>query len=304
LKANAMQFIDATGAYAAYTFYRAQMARPHLMTGPAKLGNQSATDGDTVLVLEGTSILRIEGVRPEGAAAARQLAALAATLPKVSGPRAQPPLLPTYLPPEGLDAATVRYAVGPAGYAGMERKVPAEMIGFDKSAEILTAEYGGHGKGLLTLLLYPTPQIAGDRGRAIEKQLNDSGAGHGSMGTVKMRRIGPLVGFTTGNLPAAQAEALIHALHLNSMVTFDQKLPLDFHTEVNKTASLLQNIVFFCVVVGGGAILLGLFLGGARAGIRVLQGKPAASEPEFLTINLRDEPKALLAQDLGKPDAG
>jgi hypothetical protein len=34
-------------------------------------------------------------------------------------------------------------------------------------------------------------------------------------------------------------------------------------------------------------LVLGLFFGGGRALIRVLQGKPAASEPEFLRIDLR-----------------
>jgi hypothetical protein len=35
------------------------------------------------------------------------------------------------------------------------------------------------------------------------------------------------------------------------------------------------------------AIVLGLFFGGGRALIRVMQGKPAATEPEFLRIDLR-----------------
>jgi len=294
LKAVAMQFSDATGAFSAYTFYRSKLAHAHMMTGTAKLGNQSVEDGTTRLVLEGTSILRMEG-----AADAKDLTSLSATLPKVSGRRALAPLLPTYLPAEGLEPTTVRYALGSAGYKAMGGALPEDVLGFDKSVEILTAEYRakGGGKGLLTLLLYPTPQIAGEDGRAIEKALNAQGKD--ANGTVKMRRVGPLVGLTTGALPAAQAEALIHALHLNSELTFDQKMPLEFHAEVKKTATLLQNIAFFCAVVGGGAVLLGLFLGGARAGIRVLQGKPAHLEPEFLAINLRGQPKALAGPDGG-----
>jgi hypothetical protein len=34
------------------------------------------------------------------------------------------------------------------------------------------------------------------------------------------------------------------------------------------------------------AVILGLFLGFGRAAIRVMQGKPAATEPEFLRIDL------------------
>ena len=71
--------------------------------------------------------------------------------------------------------------------------VPPEIIGFDKAAEVVTAKY--EGKGTLTMLLYPTPQIAGDHGRQIEAEMNRQGA---AAGTVKLRREGPLVMMTTG----------------------------------------------------------------------------------------------------------
>ena len=58
------------------------------------------------------------------------------------------------------------YALGPAGYQAMGGVLPADAVGFDKSAEAVTAKY--RSGGMLTLLLYPTPQIAGDHGRAIE----------------------------------------------------------------------------------------------------------------------------------------
>ena len=38
------------------------------------------------------------------------------------------------------------------------------------------------------------------------------------------------------------------------------------------------------------AVILALFFGGGRALIRVMQGKPAATEPEFLHIDLREGP--------------
>ncbi len=53
-----------------------------------------------------------------------------------------------------------------------------------------------------------------------------------------------------------------------------------------KTYSLLTSIAVFCGLGALAAIVLGLFFGGGRAAIRVLQGKPAASEPEFLRIDL------------------
>jgi len=50
---------------------------------------------------------------------------------------------------------------------------------------------------------------------------------------------------------------------------------------------LLVSIAIFCGLGAVAAVVLGLFLGGGRALIRVMQGKPAASEPEFLRIDLR-----------------
>ncbi len=88
-------------------------------------------------------------------------------------------LLPTYLPAKGLQRDTVRYAVGPLGYQAMGATVPPEIVGFDKAAEVVTAKY--EGKGALTMLLYPTPQIAGDHGRQMEARNEPAGVvgGHG-----------------------------------------------------------------------------------------------------------------------------
>jgi hypothetical protein len=61
---------------------------------------------------------------------------------------------------------------GRRGYAAMGGVLPADVVGFDKSAEVVTAKY--EGGGVLTLLLYPTPQIAGDHGRAIEALMRRS----------------------------------------------------------------------------------------------------------------------------------
>ena len=172
--------------------------------------------------------------------------------------------------------------------------MPAELLAWDKSAEVVTAEYTGReGNGAVTLMMYPTPQIAGDRGRALEKYVN--GAGPAQFGTLKMRRVGPMLGMTTGALSAEQAQEFMAGLHLNQDLSFDKPMPLEFHAEIQKTASLLQSIAAFCGIGLIAAIVLGVFLGGARAGIRMLQGKSAASDPEFLTINLRSDKKGLFA---------
>ena len=284
------EFGDVSGALSAFDYFRTGKVAGR----GEKLGDEAGFDGQGVVFRSGVNVVR-EDLNRGGSAAMQELIG---KLPKVGGRRALAPMLPTLLPGAGLERDSIRYALGPGGYRAMGGVLPPEELGWDKSAEAITASYVERaGKGTLTLLLYPTPQIAGDRGRAIEKMVNDGGPGR--FGTVKLRRVGPLVGMVSGGLTAAQAEALVGGLHLNEEVSFDKKMPLEFHAEVRKTASLLENIAVLCGVLILAALMLGLFLGGARAGIRVLQGKSAASEPEFLTINLREEAKPLFPEGRG-----
>ena len=173
-----------------------------------------------------------------------------------------------------------------------------EDLGFEKAAEVATARYAGGAagkQGVLTLLLYPTPEIAGDRGRALEAALNAAGE---RAGTAKLRREGPLVVLATGFSQDAAA-ALAESVHLRSEVTWNKQMVPEFHAEVRKTASLLTSIAVFSGVAGLAAVLLGLFLGVGRAWFRVLLGKPAASEPEFLRLGLRPGPAAPLEGENG-----
>jgi hypothetical protein len=203
-------------------------------------------------------------------------------LPKVGGPAGIAPMLPMLLPEKGMDAESVRYALGPVGYRATGGVLPAEIAGFDKNAEAVTAK--SKDGGVLTLLLYPTPEIAGEHERAIEALAKQPGAA--LAGTVKMRREGPLLLLTSGAWTQAGAESMVNGIHLRSEVTWNKPVPLDFETELHKTFSLLESIVIFCAFSALAMLVLGVFLGGGRALVRVMQGKPAATEPEFLRIDL------------------
>jgi len=285
MNVEAYQFVDATGAYSAFTYLRSP--------GMKGLSEQKTAGAETVtkpggefLVWRGATVVKatVTRVRPTTSDELRQLAL---TLPKVGGPKGIPPMLPNYLPEKGLQQDSIRYAVGPIGYKAMGGTLPSDHLGFDKSAEVLSAKYTGEGQ--LTLFMFPTPQIAGDRGRAIAADLSQQGA---SAGTVKLRREGPLVLLTTGPWTPADAKATVDGIHLRNELTWNKPLPPEFHVEVRKTVSLLTSILIFCGLGALAAIVLGLFFGGGRAAIRVLQGKPAATEPEFLRIDLsgRAEP--------------
>ncbi len=282
MKLDALQFDDATGAVAAFTYLQS----PEMKAVPrsSRVGRDEMTAGGRYLIREGATLV-LADVNSPTTGTVDDLRAMAATLPKVGGPKGAPPLLPTLLPEEGLIPGTFRYAVGPVGYAATGGTLPGSILGFEKSAEAATAEYSVHGggKGILTLLLFPTPQIAGDRGRALEAALNAAGE---RAGTAKLRREGPMLILAKDGFTPQEAQALVDRVHLRTEVTWNKPVPPEFHTEVRKTASLLFSIAVFSGVLGLAAVLLGLFLGFGRAWIRVLMGKPAAMEPEFLRLNL------------------
>jgi len=266
------QFGDATGATSAYDYLR--RSAPYV-------------------VRSGVSVV-VADVKGSRASADALLKTIETGLPKVSGARGLAPLLPTVVPQKGLEKESEHYALGPRGYQAMGGVLPPETIGFDKAAETVTAKYAG--EGTLTLLLYPTPQIAGEHGRAIEAEMNREGA---ASGTVKLRREGTLLALTTGRWNASEAQKMVEGIHLRSEVTWDKPMPPQFHAEVRKTASLLSSILIFCGLGALAAVVLGLFFGGGRAAIRVLQGKPVASEPEFLRIDLSGRPARIRSESTG-----
>jgi hypothetical protein len=292
---KAFQFYDATGAVAAYTYFRSPEGRP---APQLKLGPDASLERNGLLFRNGTTVIVTDY---NSAVRAADLAALQVALPKVSGPPGIEPLLPTLLPAKGFEPESVKYALGPVGYSAMGGVLPAQAVGFDRSAEVVMAK--AKSGGMLTMLLYPTPQIAGEDGRAIETAMNQRVAAGGAeriaAGTVMLRREGPLVLLTTGTWTAADAHKMVEGIHLHSEVSFDKPMPLEFHVEVQKTYSLLESIVIFCAFSAVAMVVLALFFGGGRAAIRVMQGKPAASEPEFLHLDLSGTP----GKRLGGPEA-
>ena len=305
-------FGDASGAIAAYDYFR----RPGMRT--ERLGDEALSNGDGLLLRSGANVVVGEFKLGHEAmlAVSRELIL---HLPKVVGTAGLAPLLPTLVPVGEMDAGSVRYALGPVSYAAMGGVLPAQAVGFDKSAEAVTAR--SRSGGVLTLLSYPTPEIAAEHERAIAALGGQQAAenlesgpasvqrtiqrpGHAStdaaaktstqrfasgavlQGTVKMRREGTLLLLTTGAWTEVEAERMVNRIHLHDEITIDKPVPLDFSTELHKTYSLLVSIAILSGMGCLAALVVGLFFGGGRVLVRVMQGKPAASEPEFLRIDL------------------
>jgi hypothetical protein len=66
----------------------------------------------------------------------------------------------------------------------------------------------------------------------------------------------------------------------------------------------LASIAIFCGFGALAAVVLGFSLGAGRAAVRVLQGKPAATEPEFLRIDLSGAPAPIQMEGQGNGTKG
>ena len=292
LRVRAIRFEDASGAYGAYTFYR--------RSGMPKedIGMGAASDNNRVLFWTGNTVVDATFDHVTGMSAA-ELRELAKDLPAPSGPAKVPPPLPGYLPPEALQPQTTHYALGDAGYTRSGGVLPAALVDFNRGAEALTARYRAQsGEGTLTLLIYPTPQLAADRERAIEAFFsagNTPQAGwpqalaESSPAALTVRRSGPLVLVTSGGFSAADAKRLASQVNYSAEVTWNH--PEGYVSEAAKAGRLLMGIAMLCVILCGGTFLLGIFLGGARILYRRARGKPATSmeEMEFISLNLRNQ---------------
>jgi len=270
LTLRAWVFHDATGAYGAFTFFM----QPQMQ--PKAIGNAAAAVGGHFLMWHGATVVDAEFSHPSSADQAA-LNTLAAELPRIAGGASVPPSLPRYLPQQGLDASSVRYAIGPVAYQQMGGALPAELIGFSEDAEAVTAKYGSeHAQGTLTLLLYPTPQIAASHLKAI-KALPQTPE-------LMTKQSGPLVAIVNRGYP--HAKELMAAVRFKDLVIMNR--PEGYVNEAARVAQLLLGIAALTGILIVASLLVAIFFGGGRALVRKLQGKPVSSvdDEEFISLNL------------------
>jgi hypothetical protein len=289
LSVHALQFNDVTGAYGAYSFYR-QNGWPK-----ESIGTGATSDNNRVLFWKGDIVVdaTFSQISPMSASEMRDLAN---QLPMVQGNKSiSPPVLAT-LPQASLDKQTTHYALGPAGYAGSGGVLPPDLVGFDRDAEAVTANYSlQSGPATLTLIEYPTPQLAiaqesrirvyikaGSHAQpAFPKPLADS-----DQASLEVRRSGLLVVLVSGDAIPEESHRLLESVHYDENLV---SIPQPTESEVAKTGKLLVGIATLCLIGAGAAILLGVFLGGGRVLYRIARGKPVSSmyEIEFIQLNLR-----------------
>jgi hypothetical protein len=202
-----------------------------------------------------------------------------------------------------MDGQSTHYALGPASYAGPAGSanpgtvLPPSLIGFERGAETATASYKlESGPATLTLINYPTPQMAAAQARRIDEYLKaGNNAQHpftkplqdSNPAALEVRRSGPLVAVVSGDPIPDDAHKLLETVHYEADMS---SLPGGPNHEVQNFAKLILGIVVLVIVMFAAAVVVAIFLGGGRAAFRVMRGKPASTmfDDEFTRLDLRE----------------
>lgn len=272
---KAARFNDASGAYGAFTFYRA----PEM--NKESVADQAASNQERVLFLRGNFLIdaKFDHITPMSAAELRELAA---ALPAAGGNAANLPTLTEYLPKQGMVEGTTKYVSGPTGLARLGSALPAQQVDFGTGAEIAAAQYRtSQGTAELLLIGYPTPAVAGERLKTIDQWRTTSASG--SAPAVYFKRSGRIVAVVSGPISEGEAKSLLGSVSYEADVTWNQNTHYD---PKNNIGNLLLNVVVLICIIFGLALVAGFAFGGLRYLARRLSPGSMRDNDEIEIIRL------------------
>jgi hypothetical protein len=247
LTIKAARFNDATGAYGAFTFYR----QPAMKT--EEIGTKAASDNNRILFFR-SNILVDANFDRVTAMSGSELRELAGMLPSAKGSADNLPTLPQYLPKKGAVENSARYVLGPQALLAVKAPLTAEQVDFNHEPEILMQDYTSKdGPLTLTVLDYPTPQIAGERLRALQTNSQSQ--------SLLVRRSGPLVAVVTGAIGSSEAQTLLNSVNYEAEVTWDEATSLSRRDNIGNLILAVFALIGIILLI---SIIFGVFFGGIR----------------------------------------
>jgi hypothetical protein len=290
LKIRAARFTDASGAFGAYSFYlQPAMARE-------EIGDQGASLNQRVLFYRGHIV--IEAVFSQlSVMSAAGLRELAGILPRPAGNAANLPPILAFMPHHGYESNTEKYAEGPLALAAIASPLPADLVDFASSPEVVLGQYSTPGgEATLMLIEYPTPALAAEHLRRIDAAHNAAQPQTGvasveNVGPFFDKRTGPIIAIAAGplsQLSQNDAQTLLGAVNYEASVTWNENTYFD---KKNNIANLLVNIILLCILVGAISLAAGVAFGGARVLLRrYFPGRVfgRADQDEFISLDLRE----------------
>ncbi|MGA8639003.1 MAG: DUF6599 family protein [Candidatus Sulfotelmatobacter sp.] len=287
LKIRAARFADASGAFGAYTFYlQPEMARE-------EIGDQGASLNQRVLFYRGHIV--VEAVFSQltlmSAAGLRELAGL---LPRPGGNAGNLPPILASMPHHGYSRNTEKYAEGPLALDAIGSPLPADLVDFSASPEVVLGQYSTSGGGATLMLIeYPTPAVAAEHLSRIDAANHAALPQAGvdaieNVGPFFAKRTGPILAIAAGPISQSDAQDLLGAVNWAPSVTWNENTYFD---KKNNIANLLVNIILLCMIVGAISLAAGVAFGGVRILLRRLFPGPIFGRPdqtEFISLQLGD----------------
>jgi len=291
LKIRAARFADASGAFGAYMFYvRPEMARE-------EIGDQGASLNQRVVFYRGHIL--VDAVFSQlSVMSAANLRELAGILPHPDGNAGSLPPILAFMPHHGYQSNTEKYAEGPLGLAAIAAPLPAELVDFSASPEVVLGQYSTPGgDATLMLIEYPTPALAAEHLRRIDAAHHAAQPQPGvtaveNIGPYFDKRTGPIVAIAAGPLSQSDAQTLLGAVNYDASVTWNENTYFD---KKNNIANLLVNIILLCIIVGAISLAVGVAFGGARVLLRrYFPGRVFGSvdQTEFISLDLTEPSSA------------
>jgi hypothetical protein len=237
--ATAWQLPDTTGSMAAFQWQRPATAKPSTV---AKL---AAETSDSLLLAYGNYLLSFDGYKPSK----EEIDALTGTLHNVD--LTVLPVLPSYLPSDGLVANSERYILGPASLQKFAPGVSPSLAAFHFGAEAqMGVFHSTKGDSQMLIFNYPTPKIAMQQVGEFQKL---SGA--------MAKRSGPMVAVMLAPPDSDYAENLLSQVRYQAEVTPDEYVP----TQRDNIGNLVINAFVLIGILLAFATVSGFALGGYRA---------------------------------------
>src|SRR5580693_7372549 len=287
LKIRAARFADASGAFGAYTFYlQPDMARE-------EIGDQGASLNQRVLFYRGHIV--IEAVFSQlSVMSAAGLRELKGVLPRPGGNAGNLPPILAFMPHHGYAANTEKYAEGPLALEAIGAPLPADLIDFSASPEVVLGQYSTPGGGATLMLIeYPTPALAIEHLRRIDAAHHAAQPQAGvtnveNVGPFFDKRTGPIIAIAAGPLSQGDAQTLLGAVNWDVSVTWNENTYFD---KKDNIANLLVNIILLCIIVGAISLTAGVAFGGARVLLRrYFPGRVFghSDQTEFISLDLAE----------------
>jgi hypothetical protein len=273
---HAARFADASGAYGAFTFYRSRSMKEE------KIGERAAFTQNRVLFFR-ANILVDATFQQLTAMSAAELRELASDLPIPAGSAANLPSLPADLPQDGSISNTIKYVLGPIGLQAAAAPIPATLVNFGASAEVVLQNYENpNGESALTIVSYPTPQLAAQALRQLD-------AAHETLpAPIFDKRTGPLVVIASGPLSERQGNALLSKVNYEANVTWNENT---YRSKKDNVGNLVVNVLLLCGIIGALCLVSGIAFGSIRLlAQRVLPGKvfDRPEDVEFIALHLEE----------------